>query len=121
MVGGALDDACRWRFDSSHRLDIYQFNFIMRTINSLVEQIYNERSLNKIFAQLGVPSQEVDDLCQDMYLSWLTNPDAILQADEEGHLGYYIIKACKNQACRCKERRAKFVHDEEYLNNLISE
>lgn len=93
----------------------------MSSINELVERICRDKSLIKIFSTMGVPSCDVEDLCQDLYLNWLMNPESILEAESNGRLRYYLIKACKNQMLKYKDRSSKFVYDEEYLNNLISE
>lgn len=92
------------------------------TINQLIERLHAKHVLSLVFYRLQVPSQEIPDLCQDLYLSWLSNPDSILKAFNEGYLPNYIKRSCQNQVSKFHEYRSKRpLLDEEFINRLISD
>lgn len=91
------------------------------SINQLIEKLHSQNVLPQVFSRLQIPSSEIFDLCQDMYLAWLSNPDSILKAFNNDYLSAYIKSSCINQVCKFnRDSWKRPVIDEEFINRLIS-
>lgn len=74
-------------------------------VSTIIENLSSTGYIQKVLTRLHVPSVRQDDITQDMFLSWLTNPDSIIKANKEGYLTQYVLAACKNQVSKIRLER----------------
>lgn len=89
----------------------------MEILKEILETNFIDRTLQRCHC----PSNMIEDIRQDLLLSWLQNPDALNRASEGGYLSSYIISACKNQVSMLNRGSKKFIvyeseTDRDYIN-----
>lgn len=67
--------------------------------SSIISDLSSTKFVFRTIQRMHVPSGDIPDLEQSLYLYWLQSPSSLLEAHSNGYLNQFVVKCCQNAVC----------------------